>query len=161
MTSNIGAREITEKKKMGFSNIENSREDEYKQIKSSVISELKKELKPEFLNRIDETVIFNKLSKEEIREIIDMGLNKVLKRLSSQNYFLNFDNSIKELIEKKEIDTNNYGARPVRRAIQNYVEDKIAELILDGKINKNEKNILYVKDDEITLKNIDKENIKV
>ena len=161
MTSNIGAREITEKKKMGFSNIENSREDEYKQIKSSVISELKRELKPEFLNRIDETVIFNKLSKEEIREIIDMGLNKVLKRLSSQNYFLNFDNSIKELIEKKEIDTNNYGARPVRRAIQNYVEDKIAELILDGKINKNEKNILYVKDDEITLKNIDKENIKV
>ena len=161
MTSNIGAREITEKKKMGFSNIENSREDEYKQIKSSVISELKKELKPEFLNRIDETVIFNKLSKEEIREIIDMGLNKVLKRLSSQNYFLNFDNSIKELIEKKEIDTNNYGARPVRRAIQNYVEDRIAELILDGKINKNEKNILYVKDDEITLKNIDKENIKV
>ena len=77
MTSNIGAREITEKKKMGFSNIENSREDEYKQIKSSVISELKKELKPEFLNRIDETVIFNKLSKEEIREII--GLNVTVK----------------------------------------------------------------------------------
>ena len=87
-----------------------------------------------------------------------------MKRLNSQNYFLNFDNSIKCLIEKKEIDTSNYGARPVRRAIQNYVEDKIAELILDGKINKNEKNILYVEGDEIAIKNIDKPsvtNIKV
>ena len=158
MTSNVGARTITEKKKLGFSSLEISIDDEYKEIKNAVISELKKEFKPEFLNRVDETVIFNKLSKEEIRKIIDMGLNKVIKRLNSQNYFMSFDDSIKELIEKKEIDTSNYGARPVRRAIQNYVEDKIAEFILDGKIAKNEKNILYVENDEILLKNIDKEN---
>jgi ATP-dependent Clp protease ATP-binding subunit ClpC len=72
---------------------------------------------------------------------------------------LSFDDTVKELIERKEIDTNNYGARPVRRAIQNYIEDKIAEFILDGKINKNEKNILYVENDEIALKNIDKEKL--
>ncbi len=159
MTSNIGARTITEKKKLGFSSLEISKDDEYKEIKSSVLTELKKELKPEFLNRIDETVIFNKLSKEEIREIIDIGLNKVLKRLSSQNYFFKFDDSIKDLIERKEIDTNNYGARPIRRAIQNYVENKIAEFILDGKVNKNEKNILYAENDVILLKNIDKESL--
>ena len=159
MTSNIGARTITEKKKLGFSSLEISKDDEYKEIKSSVLAELKKEFKPEFLNRIDETVIFNKLSNEEIRKIIDIGLNKVLKRLSSQNYFFKFDDGIKDFIERKEIDTNNYGARPIRRAIQNYVENKIAEFILDGKVNKNEKNILYAENDEILLKNIDKENL--
>ena len=159
MTSNIGARTITEKKKLGFSSLEISKDDEYKEIKSSVLAELKKEFKPEFLNRIDETVIFNKLSNEEIRKIIDIGLNKVLKRLSSQNYFFKFDDSIKDFIERKEIDTNNYGARPIRRAIQNYVENKIAEFILDGKVNKNEKNILYAENDEIILKNIDKETL--
>ena len=159
MTSNIGARTITEKKKLGFSSLEISKDDEYKEIKSSVLAELKKEFKPEFLNRIDEIVIFNKLSNEEIRKIIDIGLNKVLKRLSSQNYFFKFDDSIKDFIERKEIDTNNYGARPIRRAIQNYVENKIAEFILDGKVNKNEKNILYAENDEIILKNIEKENL--
>ena len=82
-----------------------------------------------------------------------------MKRLNSQNYFLSFDDTIKDLIERKEIDTSNYGARPVRRAIQNYVEDKIAEFILDGKINKNEKNVLYVENEEILLKNLDKENL--
>ncbi len=158
MTSNVGARTITEKKKLGFS-LDTSNNDEYKEIKSAVMMELKKEFKPEFLNRIDETVIFNKLSKEEIRKIIDIGLNKVIKRLNSQNYFLSFDDSIKELIENKEIETNSYGARPVRRAIQNYVEDKIAEFILDGKINKNEKNLLYVENKEIVFKNLDM-NIK-
>ena len=158
MTSNIGARMITEKKKLGFSSLEISKDDEYKEIKDSVIAELKKELKPEFLNRIDETVIFNKLSKEEIRKIIDIGLNKVLKKLSMQNYFFTFDDSIKELIERKEIDTNNYGARPIRRAIQKYVENKIAEFILEGKVTRNEKNILYAENDQIIFKNIDKEN---
>ena len=159
MTSNIGARLITEKKKLGFSSMEISNDYEYNEIKKSVLSELKRELKPEFLNRIDETVIFNKLSKEEIRKIIDIGLNKVIKRLNAQNYFLNIDDSVKELIEKKEIDTSNYGARPVRRAIQSYVEDKIAEFILEGKILKNEKNIIYVENDQVLLKNIDKENL--
>ena len=159
MTSNVGARMITEKKKLGFSSLEISKDDEYKEIKSCVLTELKKEFKPEFLNRIDETVIFNKLSNEEIKNIIEIGLEKVLKRLSSQNYFFKFDDSIKELIARKEIDTNNYGARPIRRAIQNYVEDKIAELILDGKVNKNEKNILYAENDNVLFKNVDKENL--
>ncbi|MBR3614983.1 MAG: ATP-dependent Clp protease ATP-binding subunit, partial [Clostridia bacterium] len=159
MTSNIGARAITEKKKLGFSSLEISRDDEYREIKNSVLTELKRELKPEFLNRIDETVIFNKLTKEEIRKIIDIGLSKVIKRLNNQNYFLNVEDSVKELIERKELDTNNYGARPIRRAIQIYIEDKIAEFILDGKICKNEKNILYVENDEVLLKNVDKENL--
>ncbi len=151
MTSNIGARNITEKKKMGFSNVENNENEENKEIKNSVMTELKRELKPEFLNRIDEIVIFNKLNKEEIREIIDINLRKVKNRLNNQNYYFDFDESIKDLIEKKGTD-NNYGARPIRRAIQNYVEDKIAEFILEGKVLKNEKNEIFVENEEVLLK---------
>ncbi|MBQ7410677.1 MAG: ATP-dependent Clp protease ATP-binding subunit [Clostridia bacterium] len=151
MTSNIGARSITEKKKLGFSNLESSENEENKEIKTSVMSELKRELKPEFLNRIDEIIIFNKLNKDEIRKIIDINLEKVSKRLNTQNYYFEFDDSVKDLVERKGTD-NNYGARPIRRAIQNYVEDKIAEFILDGKINKNEKHMILVKNEEILIK---------
>ena len=152
MTSNIGAKLITERKKLGFSNGENfSDEEEYKEIKGNVLNEVKKEFKPEFLNRIDELIIFHKLNKIEIRKIIDFSLNKVLKRLNMQNYFFAIDDSVRDLIERKGTD-NNYGARPIRRAIQNYVENRIAELILDGKIKKNEKNYIYVENDVVCLK---------
>ena len=139
MTSNIGARQITEKKKLGFSNNEIDENSEYLEIKKSVNDELKKELKPEFINRIDEIVIFHKLTKIEIRDIIEIMLRKVKKRLNSQNYFVEFDDSIKNLIAEKGVDIN-YGARPIRRAVQNYVEDKVAEGILNHEIDKNEKN---------------------
>lgn len=158
MTSNLGARAITDRKKMGFANsAENSDESEYIDIKKSVISELKKEFKPEFLNRIDETVIFHRLTKTEIRRIIDLMLKKVLKRLNSQNYFLTIDDSIKKLIEEKGIDVN-YGARPIRRAVQNYIEDKIAEGILNGEINKNDKNIILIEDGKIVVRKVNSEN---
>ena len=158
MTSNIGARNITDRKKLGFANGELSEENEYSEIKNSVMAELKKEFKPEFLNRIDETVIFHRLSKEEIRKIIDLMLEKVIKRLNSQNYFLVIDDSIKDLIQEKGTDPN-YGARPIRRAVQNYIEDKIAEGILDGNILKNEKNVISFENGEIILKQLNGENI--
>lgn len=158
MTSNLGARAITDRKKLGFSNSEStSEENEYIDIKKSVISELKKEFKPEFLNRIDETVIFHRLSKTEIRKIIDLMLKKVLKRLNNQNYFLTIDETIKKLIEEKGIDIN-YGARPIRRAVQNYIEDKIAEGILNGEINKNDKNIIMIEEGKIVIKKVSSEN---
>ena len=151
MTSNVGARMITDRKKMGFSNGEINENDEYKEVKNSIMAELKKEFKPELLNRIDEIVIFHKLNKEEIREIINLNLNKVIRKLSSQNYFFTIDDSVNDLIERKGIDVS-YGARPIRRAVQNYIEDKLAEFILDGKINKNEKNIIYANGDNVFIK---------
>ena len=151
MTSNVGARMITDRKKIGFSNGEINENDEYKEVKNSIMAELKKEFKPELLNRIDEIVIFHKLNKEEIREIINLNLNKVIRKLSSQNYFFTIDDSVNDLIERKGIDVS-YGARPIRRAVQNYIEDKLAEFILDGKINKNEKNIIYANGDNVFIK---------
>ncbi len=151
MTSNIGARQITERKKLGFSNNKNDENSEYLEIKKSVKEELKKELKPEFINRIDEIVIFHKLTNLEIKDIIEIMLKKVKQRLNSQNYFVDFDESIKSLIEEKGIDIN-YGARPIRRAVQSYVEDKVADGILNHEIDKNEKIIIYAKEEQIYFK---------
>ena len=118
-----------------------------------VNDELKRELKPEFINRIDEIVIFHKLTDNEIIEIINLMLNKVKNRLKNQGYYLEFDKSIKELIKEKGTDIN-YGARPIRRAVQNYVEDKLAEGILNGEINKNENKVILADGENIYFKNL-------
>ena len=154
MTSNIGARNILDKKKMGFGNnlsSEVQEENDYKEIKRSVLLEVKKEFKPELINRIDEIVIFHRLNKMEIRKITDLMINKVTTRLNLQNYYFTVDESLKDLIAEKGLD-KNYGARPIRRAVQNYIEDKIAEGILNGEINKNEKNTVSLSNGRIVFK---------
>ena len=137
MTSNVGARMITDKNVLGFSksgdNNKESQEKEYESIKKDVMAELKKQFRPEFINRIDDIIVFHKLTDEDIKQIIEIMLKQVQTRLKEQNYIVEIDDSVKELVAKKGIDTN-YGARPLKRAIQSNVEDKIAQAILDGKI---------------------------
>ena len=169
MTSNLGARLITDRKQLGFSNQgaasekakgetnsisdkaksskdlkENSVQDEkakkeYEEIKKEVIAELKKELRPEFINRIDEIIVFHKLDDNDINQIIDIMLKKLVNRLKEQKYDVEFEPDVKEMIAKEGID-KNFGARPLRRTIQNLVEDKLAEEILDGKLVKGKVN---------------------
>ena len=152
MTSNIGARLITEKKSLGFTN--SSEEDEnkeYEEIKKNVMAELKKQLRPEFINRIDDIIVFHKLNDEEINSIIDLLLKNVEQRLVEQGLNIKIDKSVKELIAKKGVD-KEFGARPLRRAIQNIVEDKLAEEILDGNIKPGLEAKLVAKDDKVELK---------
>lgn len=152
MTSNIGARLITEKKSLGFTN--SSEEDEnkeYEEIKKNVMAELKKQLRPEFINRIDDIIVFHKLNDEEISSIIDLLLKNVEQRLVEQGLNIKIDKSVKELIAKKGVD-KEFGARPLRRAIQNIVEDKLAEEILDGNIKPGVEAKLVAKDDKVELK---------
>jgi ATP-dependent Clp protease ATP-binding subunit ClpC len=153
MTSNIGARMITDKNILGFSN-ENSdkegKEKEYENIKKDVMGELKKEFRPEFINRIDDIIVFHKLTDEDIGEIIEIMLKQVQKRLKEQEYEVEIDKSVKDLIAKKGIDTN-YGARPLKRAIQSNLEDKIAEAILDGKILPHKKAKIIAENEEIKV----------
>ncbi len=151
MTSNIGARKIVEKKKLGFSKDDESAEEEYKDIRKAVMEEVKKELKPEFINRLDEIVIFHKLEKNELKEIVDIMLNKLLKRLNSQEYYLEIDDSVKELIINKGYD-KEFGARPIRRAVQNYLEDLLADEILNKNIKKNEKRFILADEDKVFIK---------
>ena len=154
MTSNIGARLITEKKNLGFGNNKDKNENEYEETKKDVLNELKKELRPEFLNRIDDIIVFHKLNDEEIKQIIEILLNNVKKRIEEQGYVLEFDESIKKLIADKGTN-KSFGARPLKRTIQNLVENKIAEYILDGKIEKGKKVTLIRKEDKITIKKQD------
>ncbi len=183
MTSNLGARLITDRKQLGFANQgavnkisenvkekldenssdtkklkdmkynkelkESSAQDEkakkeYEEIKKEVMAELKKELRPEFINRIDEIIVFHKLNDNDINQIIDIMLKEVVNRLKEQKYEIEFEPDVKEMIAKEGID-KNFGARPLRRTIQNLVEDKLAEEILDGKLKKGKVNKITVR----------------
>ena len=152
MTSNLGARVITDKKSLGFSKQENDdSKKQYEETKKEVLEVVKKELRPEFINRIDEIIVFHKLSDDEIGKIIDIMLKEVINRLKVQKLNIEFEPSVKDLIASKGID-KNFGARPLRRTIQSLVEDKLADEILDGNIKKNKKAIVGVKDDTIVVK---------
>ena len=141
MTSNVGARLITDKKTLGFtSKTDENKESikEYEETKKDVMQELKREFRPEFINRIDEIIVFHKLTKDELRQIVDIMLKQVIKRMEKQNIKIEIEENVKDKIIEKGIDIN-YGARPLKRTIQSEIEDKIAEAILDGKIKQNKK----------------------
>ncbi len=153
MTSNVGARMITDKNVLGFSQDTDNKEGqekEYENIKKDVMSELKKQFRPEFINRIDDIIVFHKLTDEDIGQIIEIMLKQVQKRLKEQEYDVEIDKTVKDLVAKKGIDAN-YGARPLKRAIQSNVEDKIAEAILDGKIAPHKKAKIVADNDEIKV----------
>ena len=152
MTSNIGARLITDKTTLGFSAVDKKDETqkEYESIKKDVMGELKKQFRPEFINRIDEIIVFHKLNNEDIKQIIDIMINQVTKRMQEKGYNLEIEDSVKELIAKKGIDSN-YGARPLKRAIQSMLEDKIAESILDGIVKPGKVSKAIVIDDDVKI----------
>ena len=135
MTSNVGARLITEKQSsLGFnSENENAKESEQKDIKELVTGELRKVFRPEFLNRVDDIIVFNKLNKDEIKQIAVKMLKTLENRLDKMNIKISFtDNAISEIADKGFDE--NYGARPLRRAIQNEIEDPLSEQMLEGKV---------------------------
>ena len=160
MTSNIGARLITDKKLLGFSNSVDAQDEqkEYEDTKKEVMAELKKEFRPEFINRIDEIIVFHKLNSEEIDKIIDIMLNEVKTRLKGQKYEIEFTDKVKDLISSKGID-KAFGARPLRRTIQNLVEDRLAEAILDGKVKKGKLAKIDVEDEKVMILGTEKKSI--
>ena len=135
MTSNVGARLITEKRTLGFTDKkeETDKQKAYEDTKKEVLAELKKEFKPEFLNRIDDIIVFHKLEQEDIRKIIDLMIANVTDLMKKQGIEMEVTDKAKDLVAKQGFD-ENYGARPLRRAIQTMIEDKIAEAILDGRV---------------------------
>lgn len=133
MTSNVGAHSIKKQKSMGFA-IDNDDNSEYGKMKDNIMEELKKSFKPEFLNRIDETIVFHKLSKEDMLNIVDLMLNSIVGRLKNNNISLQFNEACKTYLVDKGIDSN-YGARPLRRIITKEVEDRLSEELLKGTVN--------------------------
>ena len=149
MTSNTGARLITEKKSgLGFAVSDSSKDKE--RLKETVMSELKKTFRPEFLNRVDDIIVFNKLTNEEIKKIAEHMLSNLSSRVKSLSMDIEFsDNAINQIV--KEGFDDAYGARPIRRLIQSKIEDKLSEQMLEGKICANEKIVCDFSDDEFVF----------
>ncbi len=150
MTSNAGAQAIIEPKRLGFGNKEDEKQDHQK-MKDSVMEEVKRIFKPEFLNRIDETIVFRALNKEDMKQIVSIMVKELQKRCKEQ---LNIDLSVtanaKSYIVEKAYD-RKYGARPLKRKLQDEVEDMMAEEIIAGKIKAGDKVTVSVKKDAISI----------
>lgn len=145
MTSNAGAENIVAPKTLGFATATDEKQD-HENMKSKVMDEVKRIFKPEFINRIDEIIVFHMLNKEQIAKIVDIMINTVNKRtLEQMKISIELDDEAKKYIVEKGYD-EKYGARPLRRTIQNEIEDNIAEKILEGKIKEGNKVKVSVKD---------------
>ncbi|HGF7592870.1 TPA: ATP-dependent Clp protease ATP-binding subunit [Enterococcus faecium] len=131
MTSNIGATQIREEKNVGF-NVQDVTKD-HKAMQKRILEELKKAFRPEFLNRIDETVVFHSLSKDEIHTIVQIMSKAIIKRLKEQDIQVKITPSAIDVIGKAGFDPE-YGARPIRRALQKEIEDRLSEALLGGEI---------------------------
>lgn len=133
MTSNAGASRIIAPKVLGFAAHENA-ETDYRNMKNGVMDEVRRLFKPEFLNRIDETIVFHQLNRGNMKEIVEILLRSIAKRTEAQmELALSFDEEVKEFLIDKGYDPK-YGARPLKRAIQNELEDRLAEAVLDGSV---------------------------
>jgi len=150
MTSNAGAENIIAPKRLGFTSSDNENE-RYKQMKDRVMEEVKRLFKPEFLNRIDEIMVFHPLNQEHIRQIVSIMLNQIIKRTREQlNIELEVGEEAKDFLVEKGYD-EKYGARPLRRAIQSRLEDKLAEKILDGEIKAGDIVMVEKEGDELSF----------
>jgi ATP-dependent Clp protease ATP-binding subunit ClpC len=136
MTSNVGAEILQRNTSMGFG-VTVSALGEYDKVKEKILDETKKVFKPEFLNRINELVIFHPLSRENLKSIVDLEIIKVFKRLAEQKIILEAAPEVKDFLLDKGYD-EKYGARPLRRAVERYLEDALAEAILKGEVHAGE-----------------------
>ncbi|MEZ3437203.1 MAG: ATP-dependent Clp protease ATP-binding subunit [Lachnospiraceae bacterium] len=135
MTSNAGAQAIIDPKKLGF-NAKEDKEGDYKRMKSNVLNEVKLIFRPEFLNRIDETIVFHPLDEDEMKRIVSLMCREVVSRAKEQ---LDISLTIRDSVKKYIVETGSdkkYGARPLRRAVQSNLEDKLAEAVLSGEVKR-------------------------
>ncbi|MGX7066312.1 ATP-dependent Clp protease ATP-binding subunit ClpC [Vagococcus fluvialis] len=149
MTSNIGATALRDEKTVGFAAKDASKNHEA--MKSRVLEELKKRFRPEFLNRVDEMLVFHSLSKEELHEIVKIMSQSIIERLKLQKIDLKLTPAAIEVVSKAGFDPE-YGARPIRRALQKEVEDKLSDMLLLGEITPNSKVVVGASKGEIQVK---------
>ena len=151
MTSNVGAHTIRKQKRLGFTDAgEDAKKDEYQKMKEGIMEELKKTFRPEFLNRVDETIVFHQLEEDHIIKIVDLMLAELSKRVEDLQISLEVTDQAKQLIAKEGFDPM-YGARPLRRAIQNMIEDRLSEEMLSGKVKEGDTVMVDAKNGEIVL----------
>ena len=148
MTSNTGAQRIIDPKKLGFVTVSNA-DTEHEDMKKNVMDEVKQNFKPEFLNRIDDIIVFRALTEEDVRNISNLLLKELKQRVASQMEIqLKFGDAVKKLIFEKGYD-KKYGARPLKRAIQTNIEDELAEAVLKGEIKRGDTVQVTVRNDKV------------
>ncbi|HHD2753774.1 TPA: ATP-dependent Clp protease ATP-binding subunit [Clostridium perfringens] len=150
MTSNIGADKLDKKNAVGFSAREDNEQD-YDNMKSLMLEELKQSFKPEFINRLDDIVVFHSLEKEHLLKIVDLMIGSLKERLNDLQLSLNFSQECKEFLVKKGTELK-YGARPLRRVITKYIEDKLSEELLNGNILKGTEVDVLLEDNVVKFK---------
>jgi ATP-dependent Clp protease ATP-binding subunit ClpC len=149
MTSNVGADTIKKNSTLGFTAVQDAGKD-YNNMREKVMGELKKSFRPEFLNRIDEIIVFHSLDEEHISHIVTLMSEELRKRLNEQEIDFTLTEAAKQFLAKAGFDPT-YGARPLRRAIQKYIEDRLSEELLMGNITKGDKLLIDEKDGELSV----------
>ncbi|WP_075620218.1 ATP-dependent protease ATP-binding subunit ClpC [Paenisporosarcina indica] len=149
MTSNVGAEALKKNKYVGF-NLQDG-EQKYKDMKGRMLEELKKAFRPEFLNRVDEMIVFHSLEKEHLKEIVTLMTAQLTKRLKEQEIELELTEGAQEKIAKEGYDPE-YGARPLRRALQKHVEDRLSEELLKGTVLTGQNVVFDVEDDQFVVR---------
>lgn len=152
MTSNVGAEQI-KRQALGFTAADDAGRD-YMQMKEKVLAELKKSFRPEFLNRIDEMIVFHPLEQEHISRIVSLMADDLRKRLKEQDVQFELTDAAMNFLAKEGFDPQ-YGARPLRRAIQKHIEDRLSEDLLLGKIHKGDTLIIDESEGELVVRNKD------
>jgi len=159
MTSNVGAELIKRDMTLGFAahvEGEGKQQMEYGKMKKQVLDKMKEKFRPEFLNRIDDTVVFHALSKEHIRQIVDLMLNQVVASLGEKNITLEVTDEARDFIGNKGYDPV-FGARPLRRTIQNLVEDQLSEALLRGEFLPGDTVVVDCVEEKIVMRPLVKE----
>jgi ATP-dependent Clp protease ATP-binding subunit ClpC len=152
MTSNVGAETIKKGSSLGFTtgNAQSAAANEYEAMREKVLAELKRSFRPEFLNRIDESIVFHPLDREHIAQIVSLMANDLRKRLKEQDIDFTLTDTAKAYLAKEGFDPT-YGARPLRRAIQKHIEDRLSEELLKGNIKKGDSVVIDEKDGELAV----------
>jgi len=153
MTSNVGANMIKKNTTLGFTT--GDTEKKYQDMKDKVMDELKRSFRPEFLNRIDEVIVFHSLEQEHIEQIVTLMTEELRKRLREQEIDFQLTDAAKKVLAKEGFDPA-YGARPLRRAIQRHIEDKLSEELLKGTIHKGDTVTIDAEDDKLVVKRLEK-----
>jgi ATP-dependent Clp protease ATP-binding subunit ClpC len=151
MTSNVGAHTIRKQKTLGFAQVGREREDAYDKMKDNVMDELKRSFRPEFLNRIDDIIVFHQLEEKDVAHIVRLMLDTVIKRLEELEIKVDYTDEVISHLSRAGFD-EEYGARPLRRAITKMIEDKLSEEMLRGEVKKGDEVLMDIENENVVFK---------
>ena len=150
MTSNVGATSIKKQNVLGFSAADEEEKEEYEKMKETIMEELKRTFRPEFLNRVDEIIVFHSLKEEDVKDIVNIMVKDLEKRMKKLDININVTENTIDYISKKGFDPE-YGARPLERTITKMIEDQLAEEILKGNVSKEDNIVIDYKEDKLVF----------